>query len=337
MNDAFRMGCVPRPPFRWLSQAPVQLIHKCLAEEWGLAPVDLGQGRGGECQFLAVLFQAYPGAVQRKSGRWEVDVAALDHLRNEIALWLENHAKSDWGGGNRQTLRELAVEVFRGVTRSSALEGRIWTFYLQQVRSEGWGDNFTLLAASAVIGRPIVVCSYNPTTGTSCAHEVAPPEEWDGPLGAEAPIYLLHVAEHHFVPLVHISLGQLAPHTTSEEGTWSLGANQLSPLHRTHRNCVCGRGYRTPVRRRRYARFLPQPSTHQSPCAVPHHSIILCDTRLVPSRVPRRLRTNMTCECSASPPHSAREEKSSRRGNLKQVGRAATEPGRKEPRRVRGL
>ncbi len=172
-----------------------------IRNEWmrsqGLERWDVGQGRGGECQFLSVLANTDADAwwEEGKKTRW--DYEKVDELRGRVADWLERNQDQYWVGG--MSLKESILAEMDGL----ASEEDLWVEYLQGVRDSRrrqWGDEGTLLALSGVTGRPIITL-----TGRSGeiprVEEHSPPESWESVRCSRAPIILTHETDYHYTPV----------------------------------------------------------------------------------------------------------------------------------------
>ena len=165
-------------------------------EEQGLVALDVGQGRGGECQFLSVVAATKPDA-------WEIvprgilwDYAAVDRLRQEISLWLE--ANQDRPICERTSVRD---NILSDRKVKAEEEEVAWQKYLRGVRSahlKQWGDEMTL-AASGVMQRPIITLSGE-RGRKPMVLQYCPPKSW-GPMKEASPLLLLHENNYHFTPV----------------------------------------------------------------------------------------------------------------------------------------
>ena len=77
-----------------------------LAGEEGLEVCDVGQGRGGECQFLSVLFTVDPTSYALQGGKVVWDYRVVGSFRAAVAEWMRRH-EDKWVGG--ETFRTLAL------------------------------------------------------------------------------------------------------------------------------------------------------------------------------------------------------------------------------------
>lgn len=119
--------------------------------EWlvrqGLEKMDVGQGRGGECQYLSVLATMDPDAWKKVGCRVRWDYSKVDELREVVADWIIEHQDLQFVEG--MSFRELILRE----ARWRGDEEATWARYLNGVRdgrSGQWGDEATLLALSGV-------------------------------------------------------------------------------------------------------------------------------------------------------------------------------------------
>lgn len=190
-------------PFRQAvpsSQVPWAHVYATLEKEWGLRPVELGQGRGGECQFLACLFAANPALFPKGERGWSFQWHLVDTFRGELAKWLEKLQHQKWGSSGME-MWEVALAYLNSLPQFSR-QHITWPGYLNLVRRNGWGDQFTLLAVAGVLARPVVVVSVGADGSSLGAYDVSPPSDWGPVKDLVPPIYLLHINEHHYLPLV---------------------------------------------------------------------------------------------------------------------------------------
>lgn len=154
--------------------------------------VDLGMGRGGDCQFLSLLFAEDPlrFSWNGKRGMWGVEAERVVGFRAKVAEWLERREKVDLGAG---------VSVCGLILSVCARDNMTWQRYLDEVRGEGWGDHFTLLAAAGVLRRKVQVTSMSRGEGD---HEVYPDAAWEAEAAEGCDLFLAHVSEVHYCPLV---------------------------------------------------------------------------------------------------------------------------------------
>ncbi len=118
----------------------------------GLKVMDVGQGRGGECQYLTALVSTDPTAWRWRGAKVQFEWRKVDSLRRRVASWLRRHA--DYPLPSGITIRENALASMKGDARA----GTKWRGYLQGVRFyrlQQWGDENTLVALSGVLRRPI--------------------------------------------------------------------------------------------------------------------------------------------------------------------------------------
>ena len=64
-----------------------------LAKEEGLEVVDVGQGRGGECQYLAVLSSTDPASFARRGKQIVWNYGSVDSFRAQVAEWMRRHGE----------------------------------------------------------------------------------------------------------------------------------------------------------------------------------------------------------------------------------------------------
>lgn len=161
-------------------------------QQWGRVLVDVGQGRGGECQFLSVLFLVdWERGVRR--AHWWVSWERVDAFRGMLARWLELHQDDCPNPGTgAPSLRDLCI-----------MSGKVsWAQYLREVGRGGWGDAFTLLAAAGVLGRAIVPAAISRQCGGVSCEPVVPPACWGTQMSDAEPLTVGVVAGWHYFPLV---------------------------------------------------------------------------------------------------------------------------------------
>ena len=173
-----------------------------LAKEEGLEVFDAGQGRGGECQYLAILCTVDPTSFTMRGRRFEWNYKVVDRFRAKIAAWLRSHGDK-WIGG--ETVRSLAL-MERGRWKegmSVRAEQFEWEKYLRgvaQARFGQWGDNFTIMAASGVLKRVVVVRSVGPSR-TLPLFEIEPPDHLGEGESSGIPLVLGHLCDYHYLPV----------------------------------------------------------------------------------------------------------------------------------------
>ena len=173
-----------------------------LAMNEGLEVFDVGQGRGGECQYLAILCTVDHPSFTMRGRRIEWNYRVVDSFRAKIALWLRSHGDK-WIGG--ETVRSLAL-MERGRWKegmSVRAEQFEWEKYLRgvaQARFGQWGDNFTIMAASGVLKRMVVVRSVGPSR-TLSLFEIEPPDHVGEGESSGVPLVLGHLCDYHYLPV----------------------------------------------------------------------------------------------------------------------------------------
>ena len=173
-----------------------------LAMNEGLEVFDVGQGRGGECQYLAILCTVDHTSFAMRGRRIEWNYRVVDSFRAKIALWLRSHGDK-WIGG--ETVRSLAL-MERGRWKegmSLHAEQLEWERYLRgvaQARLGQWGDNFTIMAASGVLKRMVVVRSVGPSK-TLSLFEIEPPDHLGEGESSGIPLVLGHLCDYHYLPV----------------------------------------------------------------------------------------------------------------------------------------
>lgn len=172
-----------------------------LCREWmvgqGLERWDVGQGRGGECQYLSVLASTDEKAWREYGGRICWNYARVDDLRRKVAKWLERNQDQCMAGG--MSLRDMILEEHGGRGDEDAR----WNDYIRGVRSaqrSQWGDEFTLMALSGVVGRPIITLTGRERE-IPRVEERTPPEGWEMSTLSGAPILITHETDHHYTPV----------------------------------------------------------------------------------------------------------------------------------------
>ena len=173
-----------------------------LAKEDGLEVFDVGQGRGGECQYLSVLCTIDPTSYVRYRGKYQWNVKAVDSFRAEVAKWMRKHG-DHWIGG--ETFRTLALTEWKGWTEGMSLaeEQRQLDRYLvgvSEARRGQWGDNFTMVAISGLLKRMVVVLSVGPSKKLS-KFEIEPPDHLSEGESCGVPLILSHFGDHHYMPV----------------------------------------------------------------------------------------------------------------------------------------
>ena len=169
--------------------------------EWlvrqGLEKMDVGQGRGGECQYLSVLATMDPDAWKKVGCRVRWDYSKVDDLREVVADWIIEHQDLQFVEG--MSFRELILRE----ARWRGDEEATWARYLNGVRdgrSGQWGDEATLLALSGVTGRAVIVLTGKGTEKPDIV-EYSPPATWESTSCDGPPIVLLHERDNHFTPV----------------------------------------------------------------------------------------------------------------------------------------
>ena len=172
-----------------------------LRKEWmesqGLLRWNVGQGRGGECQYLSVLATTDEKACHEVDGRIVWNYARVDELRRKVAAWLERNQDQCMAGG--MSLRDMILEDHRG----RGDENTRWNAYIRGVRDAArnqWGDEFTLVALSGVMGRPIITLTGR-AGEVPRVEERTPPEGWEMSALTGAPLLLTHEMDHHYTPV----------------------------------------------------------------------------------------------------------------------------------------
>ena len=177
-----------------------QIVHF----QWGRILVDVGQGRGGECQFLSVLFLLAVEKFLVRDRTWWVSWDLVDCFRARLAGWLEEH--QDWRpnpGTGAPSLKELFLWQR---ARGDGDTGGGWGAYLLSVRRGGWGDAFTLLAATAVLGRVIVPAALSVGAGGVSSEPIVPPEACKSGTLDERPLCVGAVTDRHYFAVVERGL-----------------------------------------------------------------------------------------------------------------------------------
>ncbi len=157
---------------------------------------DVGQGRGGECQYLTTLVLNDPKAWSVSKGKVMFQWKKVDVLRKKVAKWLQQNQDHHLPSGI--SIRMNVVSAMRG----ESSEEKKWRRYLKGVRDHNlgqWGDENTLLALSGVVGRPIYAFSGGIDKEVRMFEAAAP-------LGADrqvegTPLLFGHLGENHYTPL----------------------------------------------------------------------------------------------------------------------------------------
>ena len=71
---------------------------------------------------------------------------------------------------------------------------------MAKAQRQQWGDNFTLIAASGLLQRTILVCSLSPARELM-KQEINPPPYWSALEGSLAPVILSHISDYHYLPV----------------------------------------------------------------------------------------------------------------------------------------
>ena len=176
-----------------------------LRETYGLEAVDLGQGRGGECQFICLLFAHNRSKFKKmKSGRWEPQEVRVDDFRLQLAAWIRRHGDFRYfdvsGKGQGSCLKDLAL-ISRSGLRGKTPEQK-WESYIKGIQKGDWGDHFTLLAAADILRRQVVTFSFSRASKALVSEVVWPPAEWDVNPPELSPIFLAHISEVHYLALL---------------------------------------------------------------------------------------------------------------------------------------
>ena len=116
--------------------------------------MDVGQGRGNECQYLSVLLTTDPEAWKVVNGQVLMDLKKVDRIRKEVAEWIETHADQRLPSG--VTLKENILVSFRG-PESPDWKWRRYVRGVQDWRLKQEGDENTLLALCGLTGRTLEV------------------------------------------------------------------------------------------------------------------------------------------------------------------------------------
>ena len=168
----------------------------------GTEVMDVGQGRGGECQYLSALVMTDPSAWKKDGSIVRIDYHKVDILRGKVADWLEDFGDQRLSSG--VSLRESVVSGMRG----SQTAERKWQEYLRGVRDarrKQWGDENTLLALSGVLGRTFWVISAGRDKDQRAycnSQEVSVPAHWGAPEPSRVlPVVVTHTSENHFCPV----------------------------------------------------------------------------------------------------------------------------------------
>ena len=158
---------------------------------WHLHPLDLGQGRGGECQFISVLFADNPSSFMwHQDTGWVANFQIVDAFRLAIRTWLEAHGENLIGD------TPLRMWALHPQNRSSAAA---WPRLLNSIQKGGWGDTVSLIASAALLRRSIVVISLSREVGV---HEISPTTFSETQTPLSSPILLYHRSEMHYCPLI---------------------------------------------------------------------------------------------------------------------------------------
>ena len=162
-----------------------------LEAQWHLRPVELGQGRGGECQFISLMFADNPLAFSwHNNAGWVAQYQKVDAFRLAIRKWLEENGDNLIGD---IPLRIMALPPSERSTPSA------WPSFLDRIQKGGWGDSVSLVAAAAVLRRSIVVISLSSDVGV---HELVPSVSSKPFNPVCDPILLFHRSESHYCPLL---------------------------------------------------------------------------------------------------------------------------------------
>ena len=184
---------------RGQKKAKTVMIREDWLRENGVEVMDVGQGRGGECQFLSVLVTTDSSAWEEVGRTGKIDIRKVDELRRRTADWMLLHADDRMTSG--VTLKESALADFPA--RRNEAEDQQWVRYLNGVRngkSGQWGDDNTLIALSGVAGRTFVVVSMD-RHGIVYPHNVSVPTHWGGVESPRPPVLLAHHSDYHFCPM----------------------------------------------------------------------------------------------------------------------------------------
>ena len=227
-------GCPKKPTGKWeewrKQDSPTSTIDDLkmtlyrLAREEGMEVFDVGQGRGGECQFLAVLCSIDPTSRIARGKRYEWDYQTVDAFRAAVADWMRSHGDK-WIGG--ETLRTLALMECGRWREGMSLEAeqKQWERYLAGVahaRFQQWGDHFTILAVSGLLKRMVVVRSVG-ASKTLSMFEIEPPDHVSGGESSGVPLILSHLRDHHYLPV-----------RIQRDGPWGWVVEQDVPNGKAH-------------------------------------------------------------------------------------------------------
>lgn len=208
------LGCVPRHP------APGGTDPSIFEQQLRMQVVDPGAGRGAECQYLSLLFLIKLQDAMRDCPEDEVHSRMALFYQTLLLAWPEVDALKDAIlttldalapkiiTADGTTLGALALAEFNGFRPPG--KDATWPDLCRALRAhDGCGSNFTLLAASVMLGCPVITYSYNPITGSCGSHIITPPPEWGCHQTGRPPIALAHISETHFAALVPLDTDAL--------------------------------------------------------------------------------------------------------------------------------